>query len=63
MVWLLRKCTNCGRYTLRQDQCPACRGAVRIPHPARFSLDDRYMSYKLKMSRMAKEAPPTENEA
>ncbi len=62
MVWLLRKCTNCGRYTLRQDRCPACGGTLRIPHPAKFSLDDRYMSYKLKMRRMA-EGGPTEREA
>ncbi|MBS7639390.1 MAG: RNA-protein complex protein Nop10 [Candidatus Bathyarchaeia archaeon] len=46
MVWLLRKCIKCGRYTLKRDSCPYCGGEVRVPHPARFSPDDKYASYK-----------------
>jgi len=46
MVWLMRKCSECGKYTLRKDQCPYCRGGVRIPHPAKFSPDDKYAKYK-----------------
>ncbi|RLI08814.1 RNA-protein complex protein Nop10 [Candidatus Bathyarchaeota archaeon] len=59
MVWLLRYCDHCDRYTLR-ERCPLCGGEVRIPHPAKFSLDDRYQRYKLLMRRMAQgevEAP------
>ncbi|MEM2273594.1 MAG: RNA-protein complex protein Nop10 [Candidatus Bathyarchaeia archaeon] len=46
MVWLLRKCIKCGRYTLKRDVCPYCHGEVRIPHPAKFSPDDKYALYK-----------------
>jgi len=55
MVWLLRKCKKCGNYTLRKDACPYCGGNVRIPHPPKFSLDDKYLKYRiaLKMERSA----------
>jgi H/ACA ribonucleoprotein complex subunit 3 len=44
--WLLRKCDNCGRYTLNESSCPYCGGKVHIPHPAKFSLDDKYLKYR-----------------
>ena len=47
MVWLLRKCVECKRYTLNQNRCPYCQEAVKIPHPAKFSPDDKYIKYKL----------------
>jgi H/ACA ribonucleoprotein complex subunit 3 len=53
LVWLLRRCEKCERYTLRQDACQVCGGPVKMPHPAKFSLDDRYRKYRLKMRRMA----------
>ncbi|MEM1586596.1 MAG: RNA-protein complex protein Nop10 [Candidatus Bathyarchaeia archaeon] len=46
MVWLLRRCTKCGKYTLKRDECPYCHGEVRVPHPAKFSPDDKYAIYK-----------------
>jgi H/ACA ribonucleoprotein complex subunit 3 len=46
MVWLLRKCVKCEKYTLNQDVCPVCGGKVRIPHPAKFSPEDRYAKYR-----------------
>lgn len=46
MVWLLRKCENCGRYTLKIEACPYCGGKPRIPHPAKFSPDDKYAKYR-----------------
>ncbi|MEM0050280.1 MAG: RNA-protein complex protein Nop10 [Candidatus Bathyarchaeia archaeon] len=47
MVWLLRRCVKCGKYTLKKDMCPYCHhGEVRIPHPAKFSPDDKYAIYK-----------------
>jgi len=55
LVWLLRKCEKCGSYTLNPEKCPTCGGAVKTPHPAKFSMEDRYQSYKLRMLRMAKE--------
>ncbi|HDI01030.1 MAG TPA: RNA-protein complex protein Nop10 [Candidatus Bathyarchaeota archaeon] len=48
MRWLMRKCVNCGRYTLRQDKCPICGSEVRVPHPPRFSPEDKYVLYRLK---------------
>jgi len=55
MVWLLRYCKRCDRYTLKPI-CPICGGQVKIPHPAKFSLDDKYGKYKLLMRRRLKEA-------
>jgi len=46
MVWLLRKCVECGRYTLNRMKCPNCGGEVKIPHPAKFSPDDKYAKYR-----------------
>ncbi|MEM2103084.1 MAG: RNA-protein complex protein Nop10 [Candidatus Bathyarchaeia archaeon] len=51
MVWLLRKCGDCGKYTLNREKCPSCGGAVHVPHPAKFSPDDKYAKYR----RMLKE--------
>ena len=55
MVWLLRRCKNCDSYTLKTDACPKCGGPVMIPHPPKFSLDDKYRKYRLKMRRVARE--------
>ncbi|MFH0749045.1 MAG: RNA-protein complex protein Nop10 [Candidatus Bathyarchaeota archaeon] len=45
--WLLRKCNSCGRYSLNSVSCPSCGGPVNIPHPAKFSLEDKYLKYRL----------------
>ncbi|MCC5998728.1 MAG: RNA-protein complex protein Nop10, partial [Thermofilum sp.] len=39
---VLRYCLRCQLYTLQQDKCPRCRGPVRVPHPAKYSPEDRY---------------------
>jgi H/ACA ribonucleoprotein complex subunit 3 len=49
VVWLLRKCEKCEEYTLNQEECPHCGGKVRIPHPPKFSPDDKYAKYRLAM--------------
>lgn len=49
MNWLMRKCKNCGRYTLTRDKCPYCGGELEIPHPPRFSPVDKYVEHRLKM--------------
>jgi H/ACA ribonucleoprotein complex subunit 3 len=49
MVWLLRKCVKCGEYTLSQETCPLCGGNLRIPHPAKFSPEDKYAKYRRAM--------------
>ncbi|MFB3887851.1 MAG: RNA-protein complex protein Nop10 [Candidatus Bathyarchaeia archaeon] len=55
MVWLLRRCTKCRSYTLKRDICPRCGGAVRIPHPAKFSPDDKYLKYRLALKQQQQE--------
>jgi H/ACA ribonucleoprotein complex subunit 3 len=50
MVWLLRKCERCLRYTLKRDVCPVCGGMVHVPHPAKFSPDDKYARLKRRTS-------------
>lgn len=47
MVWRLRKCEKCGGYTLKDDVCPRCGGNVRIPHPPKFSPDNKYLEYRM----------------
>jgi len=49
MVWLLRKCVECGEYTLNEESCPICGGNLRIPHPAKFSPEDKYAKYRRAM--------------
>ena len=52
MKWLMRKCTQCSRYTLKSI-CPNCGASTRIPHPAEFSPDDKYAKYRVKASELA----------
>ena len=59
MVWLLRKCSKCEAYTLNEEACPKCGGGVKIPHPSKFSMDDRYQHLKIRMLRMSKEGQST----
>jgi len=51
MVWLLRKCTRCGKYTLNKECCPYCGGKVQVPHPPKFSPDDKYLKYRMGLKR------------
>ena len=60
---LLRRCRGCGRYSLR-EACPGCGGATAVPHPARYSPEDRYAKYRRALyDEVARErappAPPT----
>lgn len=48
---LLRKCQDCGRYTLKQKLCPNCGGVVKNPHPPKYSPEDRYGKYRRKAKR------------
>jgi H/ACA ribonucleoprotein complex subunit 3 len=51
MVWFLRKCEKCGKYTLKRDACRYCGGKVRVPHPPKFSPDDKYLMYRMALKR------------
>ncbi len=52
MKWLMRRCDNCHRYTLK-SACPNCGAPTRVPHPARFSPEDKYARYRIKGSEIA----------
>jgi len=49
----MRRCRVCGRYTLRRDRCPVCGGELVVPHPPRFSPEDKYVVYRYKMKLIA----------
>ena len=40
---------QCGMYTLDLEKCPYCGGGVRVPHPAKFSPQDKYAKYRRAM--------------
>ena len=40
------KCETCGKYTM-EDVC-VCNGKSLTPKPAKFSIDDKYGSYRRK---------------
>ncbi|MHA1409195.1 MAG: RNA-protein complex protein Nop10 [Candidatus Odinarchaeia archaeon] len=52
MTKYLRKCTECGRYTILNEKCPYCSGPTRNPHPPKFSIVDQYGEYRRKMKKM-----------
>ncbi|WP_455285182.1 RNA-protein complex protein Nop10 [[Eubacterium] cellulosolvens] len=41
MKWQIRRCLECGRYTLK-DRCPSCDAETVIAHPPKFSPADKY---------------------
>jgi len=47
MPTLLRKCTKCNKYTLKQNKCPYCGGPLVTPHPPKFSPEDKYIKYRI----------------
>ncbi len=53
MRWLMRRCRECGRYTLRRDRCPVCGGELYVPHPPRFSPEDKYVAYRYRLKLVA----------
>lgn len=51
----MRKCLNCGRYTLK-EVCPVCGSRTICPHPPRFSPEDRYVSYRVAAKYLSSES-------
>jgi H/ACA ribonucleoprotein complex subunit 3 len=41
----IRRCTADNTYTL-SSTCPVCGGSTAVAHPARFSPEDKYGSYR-----------------
>ena len=50
---ILRRCRNCGRYTMRKDKCPYCGGELEVPHPPKYSPEDRDGRQRLLMKGMS----------
>lgn len=48
---LLKKCTGCQEYTLRET-CPRCGAAAKPNRPAKFSPEDTYGEYRRKLKRL-----------
>lgn len=46
----MRKCRNCGIYTLKVE-CPECGGKTVSPQPPKFSPEDPYGKYRRKLKR------------
>ena len=42
----IRMCRLCKQYTLK-DKCPICKSETYDPHPPKFSLDDKYIRYRI----------------
>ena len=47
----MRRCRECGRYTLG-DACPECGVATAIPLPPKYSPEDRFGDYRRRLKRM-----------
>lgn len=41
------QCKNCYIYTLKRN-CPYCYEKTISPKPAKFSIEDKYLRYRLK---------------
>ncbi|UCH31485.1 MAG: RNA-protein complex protein Nop10 [Candidatus Bathyarchaeota archaeon] len=51
MVWHIRRCKRCSHYTLSAKICPYCGGQVQVPHPAKFSPNDKYARRRIILKR------------
>ncbi len=40
-------CNNCWGYTLKEN-CQNCNNKTLSPKPAKFSIEDKYLRYRLK---------------
>lgn len=48
---IIRKCTECGRYTLKTE-CPACGGESMYAIPPKYSEKDRFQKFRLEELRV-----------
>lgn len=58
MPRIIGKCDKCNEFALKMTDdstCPKCKGPLRIPHPPRFSPDNRYQKYLREMKKWSKE--------
>ncbi|HJX23517.1 MAG TPA: nucleolar RNA-binding Nop10p family protein [Candidatus Bathyarchaeia archaeon] len=38
---------------MKTEKCPSCEGTLRIPHPPKFSPEDKYEKYRRELKRMS----------
>lgn len=43
----IHKCTSCQKYTLK-EKCSGCGKEAVQPKPPKFTLDDKYSSYRIR---------------
>ncbi|MFX0098306.1 MAG: nucleolar RNA-binding Nop10p family protein [Candidatus Hodarchaeota archaeon] len=56
MPKLLKKCYDCGTYTMREPPCSSCNSEnVKSVYPPKFSVDDKYGKYRREMKRRIKQ--------
>ncbi|MHA1299330.1 MAG: H/ACA ribonucleoprotein complex subunit NOP10, partial [Candidatus Helarchaeota archaeon] len=46
-------CTVCNRYTINKLVCPECGGHTKNPHPAKYSIQDKYGKYRRAAKKLA----------
>ncbi len=51
MTRYLKKCKECGKYSLPHKECQYCGGELVNTYPPKFSLTDKYAKYRLKYFR------------
>ena len=49
----IMKCPKCAKYTLK-EKCPKCGASTIKPRPAKFSIEDKYGSYRRKAKELQK---------
>jgi H/ACA ribonucleoprotein complex subunit 3 len=42
----IKRCKVCHQYTLKEI-CPLCKKETNDPHPPKFSLEDKYIRYRV----------------
>ncbi|MBW3581927.1 MAG: RNA-protein complex protein Nop10 [Euryarchaeota archaeon] len=52
MAGRMKKCPACSAYGLT-DPCRVCGKKTASPHPARFSPEDHYGTYRRRLKRLA----------
>ncbi|MHA1682355.1 MAG: nucleolar RNA-binding Nop10p family protein [Promethearchaeota archaeon] len=52
MPKLLKKCRDCGTYTMKETTCRSCRSTnIHSVYPPKFSVEDKYAKYRRQMKK------------
>jgi len=50
MRFKIKKCSRCGKYTLKEI-CPLCGEKTKLAHPPKFSPEDPYGEYRRRLKK------------